>query len=67
MLKNKLTLDIEKNGRNYTFFIEPSAPLGEIHDVLLEMREYVSQKIKDILESQKTGQFSAENSVETKA
>ena len=61
MLKNKLTLDIEKNGRNYTFFIEPSAPLGEIHDVLLEMREYVSQKIKDVLDSQKSKEMAVEN------
>lgn len=56
MLTNKITLEVQKAERAYQLLLEPNAPLGEIHDVLLEMREFVAQKIKEILDSQKPPQ-----------
>lgn len=47
MLKNSVKLQVEKNERKYSFDCEPNAPLGEIFDVLCEMREYILNRMND--------------------
>lgn len=48
MLKSKSILEVKVGDRIYTFECEPNAPLGEVHDVLLNMKHFVIQKISDV-------------------
>lgn len=52
MLKNKTTLEIKKEERIYQFIIEPTSPLGEIFDVLCQMKAYVLQVIQETEKNQ---------------
>lgn len=47
MLKNNTILEIKMNERNYQFQCSPDSPLGEIHDVLHQMKAFIIQKIID--------------------
>lgn len=47
MLKAKTVLEIKKNERVYSFELAPDSPLGEVHDVLVEMKHYVVQRITE--------------------
>lgn len=55
MLKTHAILEIEKNNHIYQFHLPAEAPLGEVHDVLYQMRLFVSERINEYLkaESQK--------------
>lgn len=48
MIKQATLLEIKKNERNYVLSLDPLSPLGEIYDVLQEMRHFIFQKIKDV-------------------
>lgn len=47
MLKQKSILEVKIADRNYEFQCDGSAPLGEIHDVLCQMKQYIVQRIVD--------------------
>ena len=47
MLKNEAVLEIKKNDRVYRFYLDNGSPLGEVYDVLYEMRSFVFQKISE--------------------
>lgn len=47
MIKNIIHFEVSKEDRKYTFFCDPSAPLGEIHDVLCMMKNQIIQQITE--------------------
>lgn len=47
MIKSKIVLEVVKSERLYQFICLPESPLGEIYDVMNEMRALVIQKIMD--------------------
>jgi hypothetical protein len=47
MLKNKINLEINKEDRVYNFECDPTAPLGEIYDVLTQMKSFILEKISE--------------------
>lgn len=52
MIKNKTVMEIKKDERIYQFIIESTSPLGEIFDVLTQMKSYVLKAIQDAEKSQ---------------
>ena len=52
MQKNKVVLEINKNEKNFEFICEQNASLGEVIDVLSEMRAYVVNKLNDHIQSE---------------
>ncbi len=53
MQKTITKFEIKKDERVYLFLMENDSPLGELHDVLLEMREHVIQVVNKVIEDQK--------------
>jgi hypothetical protein len=49
LLKSITILEIKKDERVYQFHMPPQSTLGELHDVLYEMRSMVAEKIQEIL------------------
>ncbi len=47
MLKQSATLEIVKEDRVYSLNLPSTAPLGEVHDVLFQMRSFVIEKINE--------------------
>jgi hypothetical protein len=47
MLKNNTVLEIKIGERNYQFYCSPDSPLGELYDVLHQMKSFIVQKILD--------------------
>jgi len=47
MLKTQAVLEVKTGERLYQFNLPTDAPLGEVHDVLFQMRSYVIGKIND--------------------
>ena len=47
MIKTLTVIEVEKNERTYQLIVSPDSPLGEIFDVLTEMRALVVQKIEE--------------------
>lgn len=45
MIKNKTVLEVSKNERIYKLELSPESPLGEVFDVLCEMRGFVVDRI----------------------
>lgn len=45
MLKQAAKLEIVKEDRVYSLDVPPNAPLGEVHDVLFQMRSYIVEMI----------------------
>jgi hypothetical protein len=64
MLKQAAILEIVKDERVYTFILPQSAPIGELHDVLFQMRAFVIERIQEaakaevqkVEEPEKTGE-----------
>lgn len=52
MLKNKTILEVKMGERIYSLECAPESPLGELHDVLCNMKGYVIQKMKDAADAQ---------------
>jgi len=48
VIRNQTCIEIKKGEKTYCFSCDMSAPLGEVYDVLLEMRNYVVQLLNDI-------------------
>jgi hypothetical protein len=47
MLKQQVLLEIVKEDRIYQFQLPVNAPLGEVHDVLFQMRSYIIDRINE--------------------
>ena len=54
MIKNKTVLEVKVNDRSYSFDCSPDSPMGEIFDVLSQMKAYVIEKMKETDEKIKT-------------
>ncbi len=52
MIKNSTVFEIKKDERLYQFIMPSDAPLGEIHDVLFQMKAVVVQKINEYAASE---------------
>jgi hypothetical protein len=53
MIENRVHLTIKKGERVYSLNIGVDSPLGEIYDVLSEMRGDIFNRIKQVEEDQK--------------
>ena len=53
MLKNKVTLEVKKGENEYALHLGPNSPLGEIYDVLIEMKDFVVSKLNEHAEASK--------------
>lgn len=53
MLKHAVMLEIVKGERVYQFSLPSDSPLGEVHDVLFEMRNFVVNKLNESLNADK--------------
>lgn len=47
MIKTMIHMEVNKDDRKYAFFCDPTAPLGEIHDVLCMMKHEIVKQITD--------------------
>lgn len=45
MLSAKTTLTIKLGERTYEFHCDPLSPLGELHDVLCQMKSFIVEKL----------------------
>ena len=48
MIKNNTILEIKKNDRIYQLHLSFDSPLGEVFDVLTEMRSFVLKKLQEV-------------------
>ncbi len=46
MLKNKTVLEVKIGERNYLLECDPNSPLGELHDALAQMINFVIDKMQ---------------------
>jgi hypothetical protein len=53
MLKQSVMLEVKKEDRIYTLLLPPNCPLGEVHDVIYQMRTFIVEKV---VEAQKQDQ-----------
>ena len=53
MLKQSVILEIVKDDRIYRLSLPDGCPLGEIHDVLFQMRSFVVDKINASVEAER--------------
>jgi hypothetical protein len=53
MLKQAAILEVVKEDRIYTMILPNNAPLGELHDVLFQMRSFVVEKINEAVNADK--------------
>lgn len=56
MIRNESILEIIKGERNYKLSLSPESTLGEVFDVLNEMRNFIISTIKELEEIQKVEQ-----------
>ena len=60
MLKTQAVLEVKTGERLYQFNLPTDAPLGEVHDVLFQMRSYVIGKINDAQKADETKEVAQE-------
>lgn len=53
MLKQTAILEVVIQDRVYTLVLPNNAPLGELHDVLFQMRSFVIGKVNEAIEMDK--------------
>jgi len=53
MLKQTAILEIVRQDRVYTMILPNNAPLGELHDVIFQMRSFVVEKINESINAEK--------------
>lgn len=46
MIKNKVSLEVDRNDRKYMLIMDCDSPLGEIFDVICMMKNEIIQRIK---------------------
>lgn len=61
MIKQKSFISIEKNGRTYQLVCENDSPLGELHDVLMEIKAWAVERM---VANQQEEQKAAEKQME---
>lgn len=61
MIKNHTILEVIKENRSYQLHCEPDSPLGELHDVLTEMKYFIVKMIMDAQEKEKPVQSASDN------
>lgn len=47
MLENRSVLKVQKGEREYLLYVSNDSPLGELFDVLCDMKGFVYEKIQD--------------------
>ena len=47
MLKQQAALEVKKDERVYSLSLDSNSPLGEVYDVLCQMRGYIIQRMVD--------------------
>jgi len=52
MIKNQTILEIKKNERTYQLHLSNDSPLGEVFDVLCEMRAFVLNRLNEVAKSE---------------
>ncbi len=60
MIKSKTLLEHKIGERVYEFHCDPNSPLGELHDALTVMRNFIIDKIRDIDSEKKAPECSSE-------
>ena len=63
MIESRTQIEIKKGERCYRLNISNDSPLGELYDVISEMRMMVYMKIKEVEEASKVQQEKAEDPV----
>lgn len=53
MIKNLSAIEVKLNERVYRFICEVDAPIGEVHDILCQMKSLVVQKMQELNDAQK--------------
>lgn len=48
MIKNKVSFEVKKDERIYSFYCDPECPLGEIFDAMCAMKLEVVQRINAV-------------------
>lgn len=61
MIKNETVLEVNIGDRIYKFSCSPQSPLGELHDALFQMKNFVIEKI---IESNKATETNRSDSIE---
>jgi len=62
MIKQQVILEVKRDERIYQLHLPANSPLGEVHDILFQMRSYIVEQINESLkidqpkENQKTSQ-----------
>ncbi len=54
MIQNYVGIEVEKGERTYQLLCPVDSPLGEIHDVLSQMKGFVVQKIQEVDKAQQS-------------
>jgi hypothetical protein len=62
MIKNQIILEINKDQRIYQFHLSPESPLGEVFDVLNQMRAEILERINSSVQEQNKKSSDPENS-----
>lgn len=65
MIEGRTQVEVKKGDRSYRLNIANDSPLGELYDVILEMRGIIYNKIKEIEEVSKVQQEQQTEPVET--
>lgn len=52
MIKQQAILEIKKDDRTYQFHLSPDSPLGEVFDILCEMRAFVINRLNEASKSE---------------
>lgn len=60
LVNNKTSLDVIKNERSYTLVCDPNSPLGEVFDVLEEMKAHILKLMTSKKEEEESPQESEE-------
>ena len=53
MFKQSLKLEVKKNERNYVLLLPDNCTLGELVDVLFDMRTFGMNAIQEVIEKEK--------------
>ncbi len=53
MLKQAAILEVVREDRVYTLVLPNNSPLGELHDVIFQMRSFVVDKINESVNAEK--------------
>lgn len=55
-MKTKIVIESKKFERKYIFECEQDAPLGEVYDAVMDIREYIVQRINSLTPAKEDAQ-----------